>query len=170
MTKNEILKYMFYESIDRETETIIKPRYMYYVHYYRTALDKAEVQDVCINTINYLFSKYDNINKSLIGMTIHNKLKNRIRDNKRKKSKEVLTLDTNDNHNRPLYTTIAATAETESPTVSWKEPLNDREQLYADLLSKGILSKVIAKEYNIPTKEQEALKMALKRKIQIGGI
>lgn len=170
MTNNEVLKYMFYESIDRATNKIIKPRYMYYVQYYRTALDEAEVQDVCIDTINYLMNKYDEINKSLIGMTVHNKLKNRIRDNGRRKNKEVLTLDTNDNLNRPLHSTIAAAASTPPTTVTWKEPLSDKEQMYADLLSKGISSRVIAREHNITRKEQNELREALKSKIEIGGI
>lgn len=167
MTKKDIINYVFNESIDRSNGEMIKPRYEYYVQRYRTALDPAEIQDVCVQAITYLMDKYDSVNKSLIGMTINNKILNRIKTNKNRKKKEVYTLDINDKHGRAKHTTIAAEQEKPNIDIQWKEPLTEKEQLYVDLVSKGVLSNVITKEYKIPVKEQNALKNALKRKIII---
>lgn len=168
MTKNEIFNYVFNESIDRSNGHTIKPRYMYYVNRFSTALDSAEVQDVCVQAVNYLIRKYgEDINKSLIGMTINNKILNRIKTNKRRTKKEVYTLDIDDRHGNALHTTIAAEQQESEVSVDWLEPLTEREQLYAELLSKGVKSNEIARDYKIPVKEQNALKMALKRKIII---
>lgn len=167
MTRKEIINYVFNESIDRSNGHTIKPRYIYYVNRYANALDSAEIQDVCVEAIDYLINKYDDINKSLIGMTINNKILNRIKTNKRRTKKEIYTLDMDDRHGRAVYSTIADKEQECEINVDWLEPLTEREQLYAELLSKGVLSNVITKEYKIPMKEQNALKMALKRKIKI---
>lgn len=167
MTKKDVINYVFNESIDRENGLIIKPRYEYYVKRYKNALDSAEIQDVCVQAIDYLINKYDKINKSLIGMTINNKILNRIKTNKNRSKKEVYTLDIDDRHGRAKHTTIAAPQPKPDIDIEWKEPLTEREQQYVDLVYNGVLSNVIVKEHKISIKEQNALKNALKSKIII---
>lgn len=45
--------------------------------------------------------------------------------------------------------------------IIWKEPLTQRELLYSRLISKGVLSNVIAKDYKIPVEEQKLIDKSL---------